>query len=151
MTLVWLAAFRPPTRLIDIATDDWRISGAISGGIAGRSHNITGGIGIIRRGSSRHRAPRFSCILRERILSGKPVTLSGAGSRKTEHNRTEQYCHAVMRGHSGTIKFFHEIKTGLQRTIVLNGAALEMGAVLARGHAGLLIPAASVLQDSQLF
>lgn len=76
-----LAAFRPPTLLIYRTSDDGRIAGMIPGRIAGRRNDIARGIGIVWGMASRHRAPRFSGILRKRILSGESF-ISKRTSRK---------------------------------------------------------------------
>lgn len=55
----------------------------IPGRIPGRRNDIARGIGIVRGMASRHRAPRFSGILRKRILSGESF-ISKRTSRK-EH------------------------------------------------------------------
>ena len=55
----------------------------IPGRIAGRRNDIAGGIGIVWWMTSRHRAPRFSGILRKRILSVESF-ISERTSRK-EH------------------------------------------------------------------
>ena len=92
-----LAAFRPPPLLIYIATDDGRVPGTISARVAGRRHNIAGGIRIVGRVRCRRRASRFSRILRERILTGEPVAFSRTGCSEDQHYQIGH--HSVMRRH----------------------------------------------------